>query len=112
MSSSPYRKPHALNIPSPCRLHQPQTGIGIPDSRSKGTDLYTQLEELGWGIDDPQEVFFNIEILRDDPSIFYSVAKDTTDRHPSLPERQQPRKAHEGGFGGWPPTPTCDIRGE
>lgn len=51
------------------------TSLGIPDFRSKETGLYTQLEKLGLGINDPQEVF-NIEIFRDDPSIFYSVAKD------------------------------------
>ncbi|KAI2469644.1 SIR2-domain-containing protein [Annulohypoxylon bovei var. microspora] len=51
------------------------TSLGIPDFRSKETGLYTQLEKLGLGINDPQEVF-NIDIFRDDPSIFYSVAKD------------------------------------
>ncbi|KAI2633011.1 SIR2-domain-containing protein [Hypomontagnella submonticulosa] len=51
------------------------TSLGIPDFRSKETGLYSQLEKLGLGISDPQEVF-NIDIFRDDPSIFYSVAKD------------------------------------
>ncbi|KAI1205036.1 SIR2-domain-containing protein [Annulohypoxylon truncatum] len=51
------------------------TSLGIPDFRSKETGLYTQLENLGLGINDPQEVF-NIDIFREDPTIFYSVAKD------------------------------------
>ncbi|KAI1458093.1 SIR2-domain-containing protein [Annulohypoxylon moriforme] len=51
------------------------TSLGIPDFRSKETGLYTKLETLGLGINDPQEVF-NIDIFRDDPTIFYSVAKD------------------------------------
>ncbi|KAI1310720.1 DHS-like NAD/FAD-binding domain-containing protein [Xylaria venustula] len=51
------------------------TSLGIPDFRSKETGLYSQLEKLGLGINDPQEVF-NIDIFRDDPTIFYTVAKD------------------------------------
>lgn len=51
------------------------TSLGIPDFRSKETGLYSQLEKLGLGINDPQEVF-NIDVFRDDPSIFYTVAKD------------------------------------
>ncbi|KAI0377739.1 SIR2-domain-containing protein [Hypomontagnella monticulosa] len=51
------------------------TSLGIPDFRSKETGLYSQLEKLGLGINDPQEVF-NIDIFREDPTIFYSVAKD------------------------------------
>ena len=51
------------------------TSLGIPDFRSKSTGLYSQLENLGLAINDPQEVF-NIEVFRDDPSIFYSVAKN------------------------------------
>lgn len=51
------------------------TSLGIPDFRSKETGLYSQLEKLGLGINDPQEVF-NIDIFRDDPTIFFSVAKD------------------------------------
>ncbi|KAF2967955.1 hypothetical protein GQX73_g5605 [Xylaria multiplex] len=51
------------------------TSLGIPDFRSKETGLYSQLERLGLGINDPQEVF-NIEVFRDDPTIFYTVAKD------------------------------------
>ena len=47
--------------------------MGIPDFRSKKTGLYAQLEHLG--LSDPQEVF-DISIFREDPSIFYSVAKD------------------------------------
>ncbi|KAI4290465.1 MAG: hypothetical protein L6R35_000287 [Caloplaca aegaea] len=49
------------------------TSLGIPDFRSKETGLYSQLEHLG--LSDPQEVF-DITIFREDPSIFYSVAKD------------------------------------
>ncbi|KAI1422545.1 DHS-like NAD/FAD-binding domain-containing protein [Xylaria sp. FL1777] len=51
------------------------TSLGIPDFRSKETGLYSQLERLGLGINDPQEVF-NIDVFRDDPNIFYTVAKD------------------------------------
>ncbi|KAJ8119405.1 hypothetical protein ONZ43_g3635 [Nemania bipapillata] len=51
------------------------TSLGIPDFRSKETGLYSQLEKLGLGINDPQEVF-NIDVFRDDPTIFYTVAKD------------------------------------
>jgi NAD-dependent histone deacetylase SIR2 len=57
------------------------TSLGIPDFRSKNTGLYSQLEHLG--LSDPQEVF-DIAIFREDPSIFYSVAKDilpTTNRY-------------------------------
>ncbi|KZF22318.1 SIR2-domain-containing protein [Xylona heveae TC161] len=49
------------------------TSLGIPDFRSKETGLYSQLAHLG--LNDPQEVF-DIDIFREDPSIFYSVAKD------------------------------------
>lgn len=49
------------------------TSLGIPDFRSKGTGLYSKLEHLG--LSDPQEVF-DIRVFRDDPSIFYSVARD------------------------------------
>ncbi|KAL9013556.1 MAG: hypothetical protein Q9173_001768 [Seirophora scorigena] len=49
------------------------TSLGIPDFRSKETGLYSQLEHLG--LSEPQEVF-DISIFREDPSIFYSVAKD------------------------------------
>ncbi|KAJ6437784.1 histone deacetylase SIR2 [Purpureocillium lavendulum] len=56
------------------------TSLGIPDFRSKGTGLYSKLEHLGLG--DPQEVF-DIDVFKDDPTIFYSVARDivpATDR--------------------------------
>ncbi|KAI9816416.1 MAG: NAD-dependent histone deacetylase sir2 [Thelocarpon impressellum] len=56
------------------------TSLGIPDFRSKETGLYSKLEHLG--LSDPQEVF-DIEVFREDPSIFYSIAKDllpSTDR--------------------------------
>ncbi|EFE32603.1 uncharacterized protein ARB_00428 [Trichophyton benhamiae CBS 112371] len=49
------------------------TSLGIPDFRSKDTGLYSKLEHLG--LSDPQEVF-DIEVFREDPSIFYSIAKD------------------------------------
>ncbi|KAI9884384.1 MAG: hypothetical protein M1823_003838 [Watsoniomyces obsoletus] len=57
------------------------TSLGIPDFRSKDTGLYSKLEHLG--LSDPQEVF-DINLFRQDPSIFYSVAKDilpATDRY-------------------------------
>jgi NAD-dependent histone deacetylase SIR2 len=56
------------------------TSLGIPDFRSKDTGLYSKLEYLG--LSDPQEVF-DIDIFREDPSIFYSIARDilpSTDR--------------------------------
>ncbi|KAI4125128.1 MAG: hypothetical protein LQ347_005478 [Umbilicaria vellea] len=49
------------------------TSLGIPDFRSKETGLYSKLEHLG--LSDPQEVF-DIELFREDPSIFYSVASN------------------------------------
>ncbi|CAN6625274.1 NAD-dependent histone deacetylase Sir2p [Trichomonascus vanleenenianus] len=49
------------------------TSLGIPDFRSQGSGLYSKLEYLGLG--DPQEVF-DIRLFREDPSIFYSVAKE------------------------------------
>lgn len=49
------------------------TSLGIPDFRSKGTGLYSKLEHLG--LNDPQEVF-DIRVFNDDPSIFYTIAKD------------------------------------
>lgn len=49
------------------------TSLGIPDFRSKDTGLYAQLEHLG--LSDPQEVF-DIHVFREDPRIFFSVAKD------------------------------------
>ncbi|KKK14247.1 hypothetical protein AOCH_001431 [Aspergillus ochraceoroseus] len=49
------------------------TSLGIPDFRSKDTGLYSQLEHLG--LSDPQEVF-DIHIFREDPGIFFSIAKD------------------------------------
>jgi len=48
------------------------TSLGIPDFRSKDTGLYSQLQHLG--LSDPQEVF-DISLFREDPNIFYSVAK-------------------------------------
>lgn len=52
---------------------QISTSLGIPDFRSKDTGLYSQLQHLG--LSDPQEVF-DIQLFREDPTIFYSVAKD------------------------------------
>src|SRR5947209_6490365 len=52
---------------------QISTSLGIPDFRSKDSGLYSKLAHLGLG--DPQEVF-DIELFREDPSIFYSIAKD------------------------------------
>ncbi|KAJ5089495.1 hypothetical protein N7532_008179 [Penicillium argentinense] len=49
------------------------TSLGIPDFRSKDTGLYSKLEHLG--LSDPQEVF-DINVFREDPSIFFSIAKD------------------------------------
>lgn len=55
------------------RQIQISTSLGIPDFRSKDTGLYSKLEHLG--LSDPQEVF-DIHVFREDPSIFFSVAKD------------------------------------
>ncbi|RPB15008.1 SIR2-domain-containing protein [Morchella conica CCBAS932] len=49
------------------------TSLGIPDFRSKETGLYSRLASLG--LSDPQEVF-DLAVFNDDPTIFYSVAKD------------------------------------
>ncbi|KAJ5732672.1 NAD-dependent protein deacetylase h.t1.c1 [Penicillium malachiteum] len=49
------------------------TSLGIPDFRSKDTGLYSKLAHLG--LSDPQEVF-DIHIFREDPRIFFSIAKD------------------------------------
>lgn len=51
------------------------TSLGIPDFRSKGTGLYAKLAQEGLPINDPQEVF-DISVFKEDPRIFYSVAKD------------------------------------
>lgn len=48
------------------------TSLGIPDFRSQ-SGLYTKLSSLG--LSEPQEVF-DLKIFRQDPSIFYSVAKE------------------------------------
>lgn len=47
------------------------TSLGIPDFRSDN-GLYAQLEHLG--LTDPQEVF-DINLFREDPRIFYSIAR-------------------------------------
>ncbi|EAS36287.1 histone deacetylase SIR2 [Coccidioides immitis RS] len=49
------------------------TSLGIPDFRSKDIGLYAKLQYLG--LNDPQEVF-DIGLFLEDPTIFYSVAKD------------------------------------
>ncbi len=49
------------------------TSLGIPDFRSKDIGLYSKLGDLG--LDDPQQVF-DISVFRENPEIFYSVAKD------------------------------------
>ena len=49
------------------------TSLGIPDFRSKDTGLYSKLAHLG--LSDPQEVF-DINVFKQDPTIFYTVAKD------------------------------------
>ncbi|CAK7212025.1 NAD-dependent histone deacetylase sir2 [Sporothrix bragantina] len=57
------------------------TSLGIPDFRSKNTGLYSRLAHLG--LSDPQEVF-DIQVFKEDPTIFYSVARDilpSTDRY-------------------------------
>ncbi|OAA51710.1 NAD-dependent histone deacetylase, silent information regulator Sir2 [Metarhizium rileyi] len=57
------------------------TSLGIPDFRSEGSGLYSKLEHLG--LSDPQEVF-DVGVFKENPSIFYSVAKDiipSTDRY-------------------------------
>ncbi|KAI0021794.1 chromatin regulatory protein sir2 [Xylariomycetidae sp. FL0641] len=51
------------------------TSLGIPDFRSKVDGLYSRLANAGLGINDPQEVF-SLDVFREDPSIFYTVAKD------------------------------------
>lgn len=48
------------------------TSLGIPDFRSKG-GLYSKLEHLQ--LNDPQEVF-DINLFKDDPSVFYTIARD------------------------------------
>lgn len=48
------------------------TSLGIPDFRSS-TGLYAQLADCG--LSDPQEVF-DIHIFREDPSIFYRIARE------------------------------------
>ncbi|KAF7853381.1 hypothetical protein EAF04_010675 [Stromatinia cepivora] len=48
------------------------TSLGIPDFRS-ANGLYAQLEHTG--LSDPQDVF-NIELFREDPTIFFRIAKN------------------------------------
>ncbi len=49
------------------------TSLGIPDFRSKDIGLYSKLAHLG--LSNPQQVF-DIHEFREDPSIFFSVARD------------------------------------
>lgn len=56
------------------------TSLGIPDFRSKNTGFYSQLLEKGY--DEPEEVF-DLHLFDEDPSVFYSLAKEilpVTDR--------------------------------
>lgn len=46
------------------------TSLGIPDFRSS-TGFYSRMKYLG--LDDPQDVF-SVDLFRQDPSIFYSIA--------------------------------------
>lgn len=62
------------------------TSLGIPDFRSKDIGLYQKLEHLG--LSDPQEVF-DISLFREDPTIFFSVAKDI------LPDIKQYTPTHK-----------------
>ncbi|KAG4303857.1 hypothetical protein PORY_002745 [Pneumocystis oryctolagi] len=48
------------------------TSLGIPDFRSD-TGIYSKLEQ--YGLSDPQEVF-DIDVFKEDPSIFYSFMMD------------------------------------
>ncbi|KAK4164505.1 DHS-like NAD/FAD-binding domain-containing protein [Cladorrhinum sp. PSN259] len=63
------------------------TSLGIPDFRSAGIGLYSKLAHLG--LNDPQEVF-DIRVFKQDPTIFYSVAKDIL---PSAEGRYSPTHA-------------------
>ncbi|KAK8084615.1 Sir2 family protein [Apiospora hydei] len=56
------------------------TSLGIPDFRSKDTGLYAQLAQQGLAINDPQEVF-DIRVFNEDPTIFFTVAKDILPSH-------------------------------
>ena len=49
------------------------TSLGIPDFRSKGTGFYSKLLEAGYS--EPEEVF-EIHNFVEDPSVFYSLARD------------------------------------
>lgn len=56
------------------------TSLGIPDFRSKNTGFYSKLQEKGFT--EPEEVF-DIHLFDEDPTIFYSLAKEilpVTDR--------------------------------
>ncbi|KAI5284511.1 NAD-dependent histone deacetylase sir2, partial [Ascosphaera acerosa] len=66
----PYFSARKLML-TPTDALQISTSLGIPDFRSKSTGLYSKLEHLG--LNDPQEVF-DIEVFREDPTIFYSIA--------------------------------------
>lgn len=49
------------------------TSLGVPDFRSEG-GLYSRIKQE-FSLEDPQEVF-SIELFREDPTIFYRIAKD------------------------------------
>lgn len=62
------------------------TAAGIPDFRTPGTGLYSNLEKL----DLPYaEAVFDIEYLRDHPEAFYTLAKDMN------PEQFEPTMFHK-----------------
>lgn len=60
---------------------------GIPDFRSPTTGLYAQLDK--YELDDPSEAF-SMDLLRENPRIFYTIAKDMD----LWPGRYQPTAVH------------------
>lgn len=68
------------------------TSLGIPDFRSDD-GLYKKLSYLG--LSDPQEVF-DIRLFREDPTIFYSIARQVMPTHTRYsPTHQFIRMLHE-----------------
>uniref|UniRef100_A0A060SZ10 ARAD1A16082p n=1 Tax=Blastobotrys adeninivorans TaxID=409370 RepID=A0A060SZ10_BLAAD len=73
------------------------TSLGIPDFRSEKTGLYSRLEHLG--LSDPQEVF-DIHLFREDPSIFYSIAREIlpgSEKRPFSPTHAFIKLLHDKG---------------